>query len=164
MQSSSSLSRTVRRLGTVLAYASLAIVFAWFGGMKFTAYEAGAIEGLVANSPLIGWTYSLLSVSAVAAVIGSVEVLIALLLAGRLISPRLSALGALGAALTFVLTSSLLLSTPGVVEPSLGFPGLSVLPGQFLLKDLALFAVSVLLLGESLEAADARNVARTDLS
>lgn len=142
----------VRRIGTILGYATLAIIFAWFGAMKFTTYEAGAIEGLVANSPFMGWSYSIFSVGAVSAIIGSIELVIAALLVARLVSPKLSAIGAAGATATFALTSTLLLSTPGVVESSLGFPGLSVLPGQFLLKDIGLLAFSLLLLAESLEA------------
>ena len=153
----SNFGNALQRYGVIAAYASMAIIFAWFGGMKFTAYEAGAIEGLIANSPLLGWTYGVMSVGAVAALIGTVELLIAALLAARIVSPRASAIGALGAAATFVVTASLLLSTPGVVEPSLGFPGLTVLPGQFLLKDLGLFALSIWLLGESVQRAVYQN-------
>lgn len=137
-------------------YAALIIIFTWFGAMKFTGYEAEAIKGLVANSPLIAWSYDVFSVRTVASLIGSVELVIALLLAGRLLSPKFSALGALGAAGTFVLTSSFLFSTPGIVEASLGFPGLSVMPGQFLLKDLGLLAASLALLAESIAAIRAK--------
>ena len=43
-----------------------------------------------------------------------------------------------------------MLSTPPVWEGSLGgFPALSVAPGQFLLKDLALLGASVWTLGEA---------------
>jgi hypothetical protein len=38
------------------------------------------------------------------------------------------------------------------MEPTLGFPALSVMPGQFLLKDIVLFSAAVWSLGESLEA------------
>ena len=33
----------------------LVIVLAWIGAMKFTAYEAGGIKGLVENSPLMSF-------------------------------------------------------------------------------------------------------------
>lgn len=36
-------------------------VLSWIGAMKFTAYEAGAIEGLVKSSPLVGWLYNVTS-------------------------------------------------------------------------------------------------------
>jgi uncharacterized membrane protein YkgB len=38
----------------------LVLVLLWIGGMKFTAYEAEGIAGLVANSPLMSWAYQLL--------------------------------------------------------------------------------------------------------
>ena len=131
-------------------YIALAIVFLWFGGMKFTAYEAKAIQGLVANSPLISFVYQIFSVQTVSMLIGLVEISIAVLLLGRFVSPRLSALGAIGAAVTFLLTFSFFLSTPGVGLAAYGPLAVSVVPGQFLLKDLALLFLSLILLRESL--------------
>ena len=37
----------------------LVLVLLWIGGMKFTAYEAEGISGLVANSPLMAWAYQI---------------------------------------------------------------------------------------------------------
>ena len=152
VMSNSTLRNPNQNYAIAALYTALVIVFVWFGAMKFTAYEAGAIKGLVENSPLISWVYSVLSVGAVSAIIGTVELIIAGLLVARLFNPKFSALGAAGAAATFVLTSSFLLSTPGVVEGSLGFPALSVMPGQFLLKDIGLFAASLVLLADSVAA------------
>jgi len=42
-------------------------------------------------------------------------------------------------------------TTPGW-EPTLGFPALSAMPGQFLLKDIVLLGASVWSLGESLKS------------
>jgi uncharacterized membrane protein YkgB len=47
----------VESLGLHVARYSLVLVLVWIGAMKFTAYEAGAIQPLVANSPLISWLY-----------------------------------------------------------------------------------------------------------
>jgi uncharacterized membrane protein YkgB len=55
----------------------LVLVLLWIGGMKFTAYEAEGIRGFVANSPLLGWAYSLLSVHSFSAVRGMPEILTA---------------------------------------------------------------------------------------
>jgi uncharacterized membrane protein YkgB len=41
-------------------------------------------------------------------------------------------------------------STPGVIEPGLGFPAITVAPGQFLLKDIGLLAASLFVAGHSL--------------
>jgi uncharacterized membrane protein YkgB len=35
----------------------LVLVLGWIGAMKFTAYEATGIQGLVASSPLMSWLY-----------------------------------------------------------------------------------------------------------
>jgi reactive chlorine resistance protein C len=49
----------------------------------------------------------------------------------------------------FLTTLSFLFTTPGVWEASAGgFPALSVVPGQFLIKDLVLFGGSLWMCGE----------------
>ena len=57
--------------------------------------------------------------------------------------------------LLFAGTLSFLFTTPGVLAAA-GFPVLSVLPGQFLLKDLVLLGVALWTLGDSLAAAARR--------
>ena len=49
-----------------------AIVLGWIGAMKFTAYEAGAIEGLVASSPLTSWLYGVTSLQGASNLIGGI--------------------------------------------------------------------------------------------
>src|SRR5215831_7140455 len=80
-------------VGRELARYGLVVVVAWIGLMKFTAYEAEGIRLYVANSPLLSWVYGPLSVRGFSAVLGVVEVTIALLIAARPFSPRTSALG-----------------------------------------------------------------------
>ena len=118
--------------------------------MKFTAYEAGAIEGLVASSPLLSWLYAVASQQGVSNLIGTIEIAVAAALAiGPVFRPA-AIVGALGAIATFAITLTFLFSAPGW-EPSLGgFPALSVVPGQFLLKDIVLLAASVSLLAKAL--------------
>jgi uncharacterized membrane protein YkgB len=74
----------------------LALIIVWIGALKFAAYEAAAIEGLVANSPLLSWTYGIASVPTVAALIGVVEIALGTLIAIRSVAPRVSAIGSLG--------------------------------------------------------------------
>ena len=131
---------------------AMVTVMLWFGALKFTSYEAEAIQGLVSNSPFLGWLYGAFSVAAVSYLIGTLEIAAGLLIAARAFSAKLGVLGGLLTTGTFLTTVSLLFSTPGVSEMSAGgFPVLSVLPGQFLLKDLVLLAVSVWILGEALK-------------
>ena len=145
--------KSIRFLGTKGVFIALPIVFVWFGAMKFTAYEAGAIEGLIANSPFIAFMLSVLGKQGASNLIGVVEIAIAVLIALRFVNPRLAALGATGAVATFVLTFSFFFTTPGVFLADIAGPAISVLPGQFLLKDLALLAASFWALNNSLEAA-----------
>jgi len=148
-----SLSSRVEAVGRALARYGLVVVVGWIGLMKFTAYEAEGIRPFVANSPLMSWVYGFMSVRDFSAVLGVVEVAIALLIAARRFSPRASALGSALAVGMFLTTLSFLVTTPGVWEPSLGgFPALSAIPGQFLIKDLALLGIALWSLGEAWEA------------
>jgi len=140
------------RLGIVMTRFGLVAVFLWIGAMKFTPYEAQAIQPLVANSPLMSWLYAIFSVQAFSNWLGAFEVVIGLMIAARSFSPWLSAVGSGLAALLFLGTLSFILSTPPVWEATLGgFPALSVAPGQFLLKDLGLFGAALWTMGESVE-------------
>ncbi len=135
--------------GDLLIRYGLVLVVGWIGAMKFTSYEAHGIQPLVAHSPLLGWMYKFLSVQAFSNLLGIAEIAIAVLIALRPLSAKLSAIGSAAAVLMFLTTLSFLFSTPGW-EPSLGgFPALSALPGQFLLKDVVLFAAAVSTFGEA---------------
>jgi len=131
---------------------SVVVVLAWIGVMKFTAYEAGAIEGLVASSPLVSWLYNVFSLQGASNLIGSIEILTAVTLIAGAYSRRIAIVGALAAIATFAITLSFLFSAPGWEASLGGFPALSVVPGQFLLKDLVLLAAAISLLGRALSA------------
>lgn len=129
---------------------SLVLVLAWIGAMKFTGYEAGAIQGLVASSPLLAWLYGVLDVQGVSNLIGTIELATAAALALGPISRTAAILGALGAIATFATTLTFIVTAPGWEASLGGFPALSVVPGQFLLKDVVLLAASVLLLAKAI--------------
>src|SRR5262245_58071438 len=151
----SSLSSQVEAVGSGLARYGLAVVVAWIGLMKFTNYEAEGISGFVANSPLMSWVYGFMSVRAFSAVLGVVELTIAILIAARPFSARASFLGSALAIGMFLTTLSFLLTTPGVwAADAGGFPALSGFPGQFLIKDLALLGISLWSLGEAWHASE----------
>ena len=145
----------VATIGRQLVRYGLVIVIAWIGALKYTSYEATGIQPLIAHSPLFSWLYSIVSVRAFAAVLGTAEIIAALLIAIRPLAPRLSALGSAMGVLLFLSTLSFLFTTPGVTAAG-GFPVLSVLPGQFLVKDLVLVAAALWTLGDSLGAARPR--------
>jgi uncharacterized membrane protein YkgB len=142
----------VEAAGLHLTRYAVALVLIWIGAMKFTGYEAGAIQPLVASSPLMFWLYDVLSVQATSNLIGVAEIAAGVLIALRPWSAVACVLGSLMAIATFTITLTFLFSAPGW-EPSLGgFPALSVAPGQFILKDAVLLGAAVWSLGEALKA------------
>jgi reactive chlorine resistance protein C len=141
----------LERIGTGISRYGLATILLLIGLAKFTPEEAAGIQPLVAHSPLMSWMYGVLSVRGVSDFIGCIELLIALLLALRPLWPRLSLAGSIGAIVTFVLTASFLLSTPGAIQFGNGISILGA-AGQFLIKDLALLGVAVWTASEALSA------------
>jgi len=142
----------LKSIGMHIARYGLAIVLLWIGGMMFTAYQAEGIRPLVANSPLMSWVYRVMSVGGFASLLGVAEIAIGVLIALRPVWPMGSAVGSGLAAGMFLTMLSFLVTTPGW-EPSLGgFPALSAMPGQSLLKDVVLLGVALSSAGEALEA------------
>lgn len=131
---------------------ALAIVFIWFGIIKYSAGGASGIEGLVNNSPFMSWVYGVFSVKNFGALLGTVEVIIGILLLLGIKNLKLRALGALAALVTFVVTLSFMLTTPGIIPEGASFPMLSGMPGEFLLKDIVLIAVSYTLFASAKHA------------
>jgi len=143
---------TLENLGENIIRYGLVIILLWVGALKFTAYEAEGIQGLVANSPLMSWMYSVMSVQAASMLIGTVEIIAGLMIAARSFAPKISAIGSIIAIGIFLITLHFLLTTPGVWQPGYGFPFPSPMPGQFIAKDLALLGIAVWSAGEALRA------------
>jgi uncharacterized membrane protein YkgB len=142
----------VKSTGWILVRYGLALVIGWIGVCKFYPYEAHNIEPLVANSPFMGWLYTVVSVQTFSTMLGVLEIATALLIIAKPWFPALSAFGSAVAVLLFASTLSFLFTTPGVGEPSAGgFPLLSM-TGQFLIKDVVLIGVAVLTLADSIGA------------
>ena len=126
------------------------IVLAWIGFGKYAKMEARV---LIEHSPLMSWIYEFLSVRAVAASLGTAEIVAAVLIALRPVWPRVSAVGSAMAVVLFLGTVSFLFTTPGLVVAHYdGIPVLGAQPGQFLLKDLVLIGVAIWTLGDALGA------------
>ena len=145
--------KTVEAVGRYSARYGLVIVLLWIGAMKFTAYEAEGISGFVSNSPLMSWAYSVFSVQSFSALLGVTEIAVALMIATRPFSARAAFVGSGLSVGMFLTTLSFLVTTPGVWEASAGgFPALSVVPGQFLVKDFVLLGASLRLFGDDWRA------------
>ncbi len=141
----------LERVGIGLSRYGLVVILLLIGLAKFTPGEASGIQPLVVHSPLMSWMYAILSVRGVSNLIGCIEISIAVLIALRPLSPRLSVAGSIGAMVTFAITQSFMFSTPGAIQPG---NGISVLgdAGQFLIKDLGLLGISVWTASEALRA------------
>ncbi|MEJ7747546.1 MAG: DUF417 family protein [Luteimonas sp.] len=144
----------IMAIGTTGMRYGLALIFLWFGAMKFTSYEATGIAPFIANSPLVGWWHSTLGIQGASTMLGVFEIATAVLLAICPVAPRACVVDAAMAVLTFLITLSFLFSTPGVSAP-VGFPVLSDV-GEFLLKDVGLLGISILLLGQALRSVAGR--------
>jgi uncharacterized membrane protein YkgB len=125
---------------------TMVFIFIWFGIQKFTPYAADAIAPLISNSPFMSWL-GVFGVRGEAKIVGSIELLTAAALIIGAFVPVISALGAALASGTFLLTSSFVFSTPGITLHSpTGFPIISTLVEQFLIKDVVLLAACLTLL------------------
>jgi uncharacterized membrane protein YkgB len=140
------------KVATYVSYYGLVITIAWIGLLKFTPTEAEAISSFVANSPLMSWAYGAMSHQIFSNTLGSVELVVAALIALRPINAKFSAVGGLLATGMFLGTLSFMITTPGTITSGVIFgivPTLSV-PGHFLLKDTVLLGVALQVLAESL--------------
>ncbi len=144
---------TLENVGAGVLRYGLVAVLLWVGLLKFTAYEAAGIEGLVAHSPLFSWALSLFGLRTLSNLIGLAEIILGLMILTRPFAPKISALGSIGATVMFLSTLSFLITTPGVWQPGYGFPFPSPMPGQFLAKDLVLLGAALWTAGEALRAA-----------
>ena len=83
-------------MGITISRYGLSAALLLIGLLKFTAAEAAGIQPLIAASPLISWMYLVLSVRAASNLIGSIEIVLAVLIALRPLSPAASFAGSLG--------------------------------------------------------------------
>ena len=143
----------LQRVGAGIIRYSLVLILLWIGMFKFTSYEAEGIKPLVENSPLLSWAYSAFSIRGFARLLGVIEIILGILIAGWRASPKVSAIGSFGAIIMFLITLSFILTTPGIWQPGYGFPFLSSM-GQSRLKDLVLLGAATFTAGESLTAAN----------
>jgi reactive chlorine resistance protein C len=142
------LSPKLIRAGRIIAFAGVVLPLLLIGGMKFTAMEIEALKPLISLTPWLAWMYPVFGEAGASYVLGVIEIATALLL---LASPWSAIAGVIGgalAALTFLVTSSIMFAFP-IWDPGLGFPALGP-AGQFLIKDIALLGVALVVIGESL--------------
>ena len=95
-----------KRIGEGVVRYGLAAILLWAGLLKFTVYEAKNIEPMVTNSPIWSWMLPSLGLQGLSNVIGVIEISVGLLIATRAFWPKASAIGSIGAVVTFLITLS----------------------------------------------------------
>jgi uncharacterized membrane protein YkgB len=142
--------------------ASMVIIFLFFGYQKWFEYEAQELIPYISNGPLISWMYPVFGIRWATWFLGVSEWLFGALLFLGFWDKRLGILGAAGSCFAFIATVTLIPFMPnGWAASAGGFPAMA---GNvpFLMKDVALLAVSVYLLRQdgvrvSLSARDMTN-------
>lgn len=137
----------VRVYGFGLMLLGLILVLGWIGAMKFTLPEPEGIDDLLKTSIFFAWMTDFLDVREMSKMIGVIELVAAAALTGWWFSGALFRFAIVLCLVTFVSTLSFLITLPGWESDLGGFPALSQ-AGHFLLKDLALLAAALVLLGE----------------
>jgi uncharacterized membrane protein YkgB len=138
-----------RAWDVVFFKAAMVLIFFLFGYAKWFDYEAQALIKLTSNSPLFAWMHHAYGPHMVSYLLGVAEWTTGLLLLLGMRWQLPALLGAAGSCLTFAVTTTMIFTTPGAWEASAG--GLPAMGGatSFLVKDVALLAVSVFLLREA---------------
>jgi uncharacterized membrane protein YkgB len=142
---------TFLSVGQSIRRAGIVFVVGYIGLLKFTLYEAEGVEPFGANNPLMSWMYSWFGVQTAAEILGSWEIISAVLVALRPRSGKASAIGSAMMAVQSLVTLSCIFTTPGVWHEDRGFPFMTASPGQFLVKDLVLLGAAIWTLGEALQ-------------
>jgi uncharacterized membrane protein YkgB len=141
--------RALQRWSRAVLLAGVALPLLTIGGLKFTAIEVRALQPMIDGTPWLAWTFVVFGETTASRLIGTVEIVVALLLLASPLSPRAGVAGGTLASLIFLVTLSMFFALPVWEAGSGGFPALSGV-GAFLVKDLALLGGSLVVASESL--------------
>ena len=133
------------------ARASMVIIFLFFGYQKWFQYEAQGLIPYISHGPLIFWMYPVFGIRGATWFLGVSEWLFGALLFWGFWNRKAGILGALGSCFTFLVTFTIIPFFPeGWAASAGGFPAMTE-HVAFLMKDLALLAVSFYLLREDVK-------------
>jgi reactive chlorine resistance protein C len=120
----------------------------WAGSYKMTAPGAEGIIPLVSNSPLISWHFKLFGPYLGSDLIGVTEWAAAILISIGYLKPKAGIIGGLIAAVMFLTTSSMLITSPGAIIAVHGISYMKYMSflGLFLFKDIISLGVSLYLI------------------
>jgi uncharacterized membrane protein YkgB len=131
-----------KNLPFLVTNTGMIIMLLWAGAYKMTNPGAEGIVPLVNNSFLIWWHFRLFGVYLGSDLIGITEVTAALWLLAGFFRPKAGIVGGLIAVLMFVVTSTMIFTTPGALTTVGGINFMSFL-GLFLFKDVIALGASL---------------------
>src|SRR5215470_10207200 len=133
-----------------LVRGSMVLIFLFFGYQKWFEYEAEGLIPYISNGPLNSWMYPVFGVRGATWFLGVSEWAFGALLFMGFWNKTAGVLGALGGIASFVCTTTIIPFMPdGWAASAGGFPAMTQRVA-FLMKDVALLAVSVYLLKQDL--------------
>ena len=119
-------------LGFYISLFGTVLILLWVGAFKFTNAEANAIQHLVGNHPLSFWMYDIFSIQTVSNIVGTFEIVVAILLLIGLKNKIIGQIAGIGLLIIFLMTISYLFTTPGTWKNVEGIP----ITDFFILKDI----------------------------
>ena len=137
-----------RHIPFLISSLGLVVMLLWAGSYKMTAPGAEGIIPLVSNSPFISWHFKLFGPYLGSDLIGLTEWAAAILISIGYLKPKAGIIGGLIAAVMFLTTSSMLITTPGAIiaVPGIGYMRYMSFLGLFLFKDIISLGVSLYLI------------------
>ena len=133
-----------RNIPFLVASIGMVVMLLWAGSYKMTAPGAEGIIPLVSNSPLVSWEFKLFGPYIGSDIIGTTEVIAAVLMIAGYLRPKAGIVGGLIASLMFFTTSTMIITTPGAITMVRGM-GYMSFTGLFLFKDVISLGVSLYL-------------------
>lgn len=131
-------------LPCLISTLGLCTIMFWIGAFKFTPTESRQIMVYVEHSPFTSWMYHFFSVQTASDIIGITEMIAATGILLGILRPFIGLFGSLLSAVIFTVTSTFMLSTPGMIAMADGFWQTSPM-GSFVLKDVTLLGASLFL-------------------
>ena len=134
-----------RNIPFLVTSIGMIVMLLWAGAYKMTAPGAEGIIPLVSNSPLVSWHFKLFGPYVGSDLIGTTEIIAALLMITGYLKPKAGIVGGFIASVMFFTTSSMLITTPGSTVSIHGVRYMSFI-GLFLFKDIISLGVSFYLI------------------
>lgn len=135
----------LKKIGYTLGVIATIVVLLWIGILKFTPLEAMAIKGYVSNSFLMSWLYRITSLQGASNIIGTYEIITAVLLGASFWNKKLGLVAGYLTLTIFLGTLSFLITTPAIWKLSEGM----LVTDFFVLKDIAFLAIGLQVIGAS---------------